>query len=285
MREDQTKQRTTLTELLETLARRIALEDLRVSMPATVTKYYPATVGEYGQLPAMVEVELDHRYAREGFADDAEEDEEFKEIPERLDGKGELVGPWPAFVCPVHYPGPATMWSRGAMTIGEQGLVIWTDRDLGRWLVAARDGGATVDPGYGYAHGGNLSASVFLPGLASGPQWPADVPEEGGKIGPRDGSSGLHMGSAGVTLDSDAAISIAAAAEVTIDGTTVKLGEAAAAVIALLPELKAPLAALALVYQGLPGLTYATDIVPIKAGWATFATNFAALVGSVKGRG
>lgn len=295
------KHRTALADLLELLIKRVCLDEVRVCMPATVKKYIPAAVGQYGPLPAMVEVEIDIKYARQGFEGDAEEDETFNERKGSLTGEGELVGNYPTFVCPVHFPGPAAMWSRGVPAVGEQGLVLWTDRDLGRWLVAGRDGDTTVDAGYSWAHGANMSSSVWQPGLASGPLWPVDVPEEGGKIGPQDGVSGLTMDSAGVTLDAEAAIAVDAGAEVTIDagstvdvtavgnvtldGALVNLGAAAAQVIALLPELKAPVATLAGVYAGLAGAVYATDAPIIKAGWAAFATAFAALPGSAKGRG
>lgn len=287
------KNRTSLTELLELLIRRIALDEVRVCMPATVKKYIPAATGQYGPLPAMVEVEIDIKYARQGFAGDAEEDETFNERKGSLTGEGELVGNYPTFVCPVHFPGPAAMWARGVPAVGEQGLVLWTDRDLGRWLVAGRDGDATVDAGYSLAHGQNMSSSVWQPGLASGPLWPADVPAEGGKIGPQSGASGLLMNSAGVTLDAEAAVAVdagstvdvTAVGNVTLDGAIVKLGAAAAQVIALLPELKAPIATLAGVYAGLAGAVYATDAPIIKAGWSAFAAAFAALPGSAKGRG
>lgn len=64
-----------------------------------------------------------------------------------------------------------------------------------------------------------------------------------------------------------------------------KLGAAASQVIALLPELKAPIATLAGVYAGLPGAVWAVDAVAIKAGWVAFAAAIAALPGSAKGRG
>ena len=279
---DERTKRVTLAELLDALARRVSLEDVRVCMPATVSKYIPATTGPQGPLPAMVEVRLDQKYAREGFKDDAEEDEVYKARGGTLDGSGELVGDYPTFTCPVAYPGPAAMWVRAPLAVGEQGLVVFTDRDLGRWLVA---GGDTTVDGYGHAHGENMSSAFFLPGVASGPRWPDDVPEEGGKIGPQDGTSGLTMDTAGVTIDTTAAVSIEATGDVTLDGALVKLGDAAAQVIALLPELKAPIAALAGVYAGLPGAVWAVDAVAIKAGWAAFASAIAALPGSAKGRG
>jgi hypothetical protein len=277
---DQTP-RVPLVALLEALARRVSLEGIRVAMPATVTRYLPAAQGATGPLPALVEVRLDQKYAREGHSDDAE-DEEFKAREGTLDGSGELVGDYPAFTCPVHFPGPSTMWARGVIEVGEQGLVVWTDRDLGRWLVAG--GEKTVD-GWGHAHGENLSSAFFLPGVASGPQWPADVPLSGGKVGPRDGSSGLTMDAGGVVLDTTAAVSVEAVGNVTLDGALVKLGATAAQVVALLPELKAPLLALAAVYAALPGAVYATDFPAIKAGWEALQAAITAATGSAKGRG
>ena len=295
--EQETQPRKSLATLIEEVVQRIKLEDVRVCLPATVVAYSAGPVSsDYGNLPAMVEVEVDLQQVRIGYPDDADESETATEIVGELSQSAELKGDYPTFSCPVFYPGPATMWSRGAITVGEQGLVIWTDRDLGRWLVAARSGSVgAVDPKWSLSHGDNASAAFFLPGLVNGPNFPDSVPAEGGKIGPRDDTSSILMDSAGVTLAAEEDIAILAAKALSLDAAAgdavidasgvVKLGLTAVQALALLPEIKVPIAALAAAYAAAPGLVWATDAVPIKAAWVAFASAFAALTGSAKGRG
>ena len=294
--EQETQPRKALADLFREVIQKICIEEIRVCMPATVVAYSAGPVSSpYGNLPAMVEVELDLKQVRIGHPGDADEEETATAITGELSKSAELSSNYPTFSCPVHFPGPSVMWSRGAIELGEQGWVFWTDRELGRWLVAARSGGVeTVDPKWSFSHGDNLSSAFFQPGAVNGPNWPGSVPASGGKIGPRDDSCGVLMDAGGVLMDADAEVGIeagtsvditAAGGAVTLDGTTVKLGAAALQVIALLPELKAPIAALAAAYAAAPGLVWATDAVPIKAAWVTFASAFAALPGSAKGRG
>lgn len=283
---DSSSPRVSLVALLDEVRRAVAMEDIRVCSPASVLKVIPAHDGEYGPLPLMVEVELDHNYARKAFEGDAEEDETFNPRPGSLTGEGELVAKYPAFTCPVFFPGPSTMWPRGELPEGEQGLVVWTDRALGRWLVAAREGGATVDPGYSWTHGNNPSDSFFVPGLFSGPRWPDDVPSEGGKIGPSSGLSGLAMTDAGVLLDSDEDIRILSAKEVLIEGNAVRLGGAAAVkTIALVEDFISPWTVFESAIAALPGAVYATDIAAIKAAVTALSNAMKALPGSAVGRG
>lgn len=297
--EAETKPRVSLAEIIEETIRRTKLDEIRVGQFATVTKFIPGgSETSYGTLPAMVEVELDVKRVRLGKPDDADEDETVTEIAGELTGEAELSGNYPTFVCPVFYVGPASLWPRGEIEVGEQGLVVWLDREIGRWLVAARsESESTVDPKWSLSHGDNLSSAVFIPGMVNGPNWPGEdiAPEVGAKIGPRDGSSTVTMDAAGILMETAQAIAAAAGTTIdlaadggdaTIDASgVVKLGAAASQALALLPELKAPIATLAGVYAGLPGAVYATDIVAIKAGWAAFASSIAALAGSLKGRG
>lgn len=268
--EDSSRPRVTLAELLELLIDRIALEEIRVALPATVIKFIPGGAeSEYGTLPAMVEVEIDLKSARRGFAEDAEEDETFKEVAGSLSTEGELISNYPTITCPVFYPGPANMWIRGELLAGEQGLIIWTDRELGRWLVAARGSESTVDPKWSLSHGANLSSGFFLPGLVNGPTWPVDVPGEGARIGPRDGSAGMLIDSAGVT----------------IDGIEVKLGDGASTALALVSDFITPFGAFETAINAIPGAGYPAEWPAIKAACVALATAMKALAGSLKGRG
>lgn len=188
--------RTKLIELFDLLRRNIELE-LRVLAPATVTKFIPPAPGPYGPLPAMVEVEVDLKYARPGRVGDADPSvpEVFKPVPGALTGEGELVGTVPPFTCPVRFPGFAGMWMRRALPVGEQGTVEFSDRALGRWLVAGRLGGLPVDPGEGATHGENLCDAFFTPGARSGPKTiPGSVPLEGSALGSEDNLSELFFG-------------------------------------------------------------------------------------------
>lgn len=187
-----TEHRVPFTTVFE-LALRANNLDFRVAMPATVIEYRPATSGEFGPLPAMVDVQPDLQAARPGREADAE-DEIFKPVRGSTDGRGELVGDYPTFSVPVMYVGLAGLWGRGPLAKGEQGLLIFTDRALGRWLVAGRASDKTVDPGDGSIHGENLCDAFFLPGIRSGPKFSASsVPSEGHKLGPEDDSAFLHF--------------------------------------------------------------------------------------------
>lgn len=184
------RRRVTLDDLFALARRGIELE-FRVLAQATVTKFLPAGPGPYGPLPDMVEVELDTEAARYGRAGDIEPGERFKPGPVgSLDSEGELVGPVPPFYCPVHYFGGAEGFLRFAIKPGDQGTVHFTDRALGRWLVASRVPGSpvgTVDPGEGATHGENLCDAFFVPGARSGPNTkPGAVPPEGVTLGTED---------------------------------------------------------------------------------------------------
>lgn len=207
--------------ILDLHRRGIELE-LRVALPATVTAWHEATESEYGPLPAMVSVQPDLKAARLGHKGDAQEGETFKAVPGTLSGKGELVMEYPTFTVPVFYPGLADMWIRGKLEAGEQGLLIMSDRALGRWLVAGRADGNPVDPGDGATHGENLCDAFFLPGLRSGPLFPVDVPSDGTKIGAQDGSANLYIKSAEMRLETTkTTLVLDAATEIQIgDGAT-----------------------------------------------------------------
>jgi hypothetical protein len=194
--------RTKLIELFD-LARRGVELDLRVCVPATVKLFLPPSAGPYGPLPAMVQVEIDLEYARAGRAGDADPSvpERFKPLPGSITTEGELVGAAPPFTCPVMFPGFGAGWLRGPLLPGEQGLVHFTDRALGRWLVSARLPGVDlpVDPGEGATHGENLCDAFFVPGARNGPQTKqGSIPAEGVTLGTEDPAAPLqhelHLG-------------------------------------------------------------------------------------------
>lgn len=255
--EAETKPRVSLAEIIEETIRRTKLDEIRVGQFATVTRFIPGgSETDYGTLPAMVEVELDFKRVRLGKPDDADEDETVTEIAGELTGEAELSGNYPTFVCPVFYVGPASMWPRGEIEVGEQGLVVWLDRDIGRWLVAARsEGESTVDPKWSLAHGDNLCAAVFIPGMISGPNWPGEdiAPSTGAKIGPRDGSSAITMDAAGIAAETDTAVSISATttAEINAPMTTISNGGLAAG-LAKNGQMKAIFTALMDGFNALP---------------------------------
>lgn len=224
--------RTALIELFELADRRQKLE-LRVVLPATVTKFIPPTVGPYGPLPAMVEVEVDLEAARPGREGDldASVPERFKPVPGALAGEGELVGRVPPFTCPVAFPGFGAGYLRGPLLTGEQGTVHFSDRALGRWLVAGRLGGLVVDPGEGATHGENLCDAFFMPGARSGPQQKVgSIPAEGVTLGTEDPvdlmQHLLHLGAPETSLTTTAPT-------LTLDGAVeVKVGAGAVDLIA-----------------------------------------------------
>lgn len=220
--EQETQPRKALADLLREVIQKICIEEIRVCLPATVVAYSPGPVASpYGDLPAMVEVEIDLKQVRIGHPGDADEEETATPIAGELSESAELSSNYPTFSCPVLFPGPASMWARGAIELGEQGLVIWSDRELGQWLVSARNGSVTtVDPKWSLSHGDNLSSGYFLPGAINGPNWPASVPSSGGKIGPRDDTCGVLMDAGGVLMDADAGIEIAATSALDLSGLT-----------------------------------------------------------------
>jgi hypothetical protein len=150
--------------------------------------------------------------------------ERFKPLPGGLDAEGELVGKVPPFWCPVKWTGQAGGWLRGAVLPGEGGLVHFTDRALGRWLVAGRLGGLTVDPGEGATHGENLCDAFFEPGARSGPTTvPGSVPPEGVSLGTEDPAAAirheLHLGVPETSLTTTSpTLKLDSAAEVLVGG-------------------------------------------------------------------
>ena len=212
------------------LARRAVEVELRYLLPATVTKYLPPGPGPYGPLPAMVEVLVDLEVARSGRAGDADASvpERFKPIAGALAGEGELVGRYVPFTCPIEFCGPDGGWLRGALLPGQPGCVSFTDRALGRWLVALA---VPVDPGEGATHGENLCDAFFRPGARNGARTPAgSVPAEGVTLGTADPADPLqhllHLGAPETSLTTTAPT-------LTLDGAVeVKVGAAAADLIA-----------------------------------------------------
>ena len=189
--------RTSLIDLFELSRRGLELE-LRVLVPATVTKFIPPAVGPYGPLPAMVEVQVDHEAARPGREGDIDLSvpERFKPVPGALDGEGELVGKMPPLTCPVEFYGPDGGWLRGPLLPGQTGVVAFTDRALGRWLVSPL---VPVDPGEGATHGENLCDAFFRPGARNGARTPVgSIPAEGVTLGTADPAEPLqhllHLG-------------------------------------------------------------------------------------------
>jgi hypothetical protein len=193
--------RTSLLELLDLAERRVALEH-RFLIQGTVTRFFPPEAGPWGATPAMVEVRLDLLAARPGHQGDADPatnpPEEYVPLPGSLDGRGELVGPYPLLTCPVKWGGTGGMWGpREHLGAGEGGLVHFTDRSLRQWLVSY-DGTRPVDPGSSMTRGENLCDAFFEPGARSGPLTvlgaaSVPAPGEGAVLGPEDGSAGLAM--------------------------------------------------------------------------------------------
>ena len=242
--------RTALIELFELADRRQKLE-LRVVLPATVTKFIPPAVGPYGPLPAMVEVEVDLEAARPGRAGDIDLSvpERFKPVPGALAGEGELVGRVPPFTCPVAFPGFGAGYLRGPLLPGEQGTVHFSDRALGRWLVAGRLGGLVVDPGEGATHGENLCDAFFMPGARSGPQQKVgSIPAEGVTLGTEDPADPmqhlLHLGAPETSLTTTApTLTLDGAAEVRVGAGAVDLLAKADPLVQILTQFAADIGA------------------------------------------
>lgn len=107
--------------------------DLRVSMPAIVTAYDPATqtvTVQLGLVPVM-------------FVED-------KEVPQ---------APIPLPGIPVIWPGTSSAYVTTPLLPGDTGLVVFSDRCISEWLRL----GAPTDPINGRTHA--LGDGMFFPGL------------------------------------------------------------------------------------------------------------------------
>jgi hypothetical protein len=183
--------RVSLLEVHQTGRRAIELE-IRVTMPATVVEWRKAETTKDGTFPPMVVVELDHAAVRLGHKDDALPDEVYRALAERLDGRGELTGPYPPMTLPIAYPGGKQGRFRGPLEKGDEGMVAWTDRAMSRILVASL-AGKPLDPGDDWTHGENMNDAVFEPGFLSGArinmaQVDAVFPDDRWLVGPDDRS-------------------------------------------------------------------------------------------------
>lgn len=236
--------RTTLLELFQ-LARRKADLEVMVALPATVKSWVKPTKTKGGPFPAMVVVELDHKIARLAHEGDGLPDETFRKLSERLDNRGELTGPYPPLTLPVVYSGGSQGRLRGPLVAGDQGMVKWTDRAMGRVLVASL-AGKPLDPGDDWVHGENLNDAVFEPGFTSGARLvfshddAVAYPEDRWIIGPDDLSFELswtvadhlvRIVTSGETVTIDAALEVllGSALEYAVRGDALKTALVAAA--------------------------------------------------------
>jgi len=257
---------------LEAIAQAAAQKALAYSpvwLPGRVTAFHPPeTVMDAKGTPrdfgARVDVQIAQLLVREIPTEaDLPPGATLRRNGDRL----EAVGPYPDLLgLPVCYPGPRGFRIRAPLEVGESGAVVIPTRATIVWRAGVED----EDPVIGVG-APRLESAFFLPGIELGP---AEDHEDwtNASLGPAAGTPG------GISLD-------ALTAALTLDGSTVRLGAGATAPLALLPELKIPIATRAAAYAALPGFAYAADIVAIKAAEAAFAASVAALVGSVKGRG
>lgn len=235
--------RVTLEEFAEQIVRRASLE-LRVCMPAKVVLYVPPAAAPKPTPPRAV-LQIDLMYAREGRLEDVDVTAGETFTP-AMDPRlpGEIVGPYPLVTCPVHYPGPWGMWSRGPLLPGELGKLVFADRSLDSWQLT---GGGTkpIDPVFSHCHGFNLHDAWFEPGIRSGLSMAAGPPGTAPsvidpvawQIGTADGLSGLKITAPGGGVPVSLELTTAGPLLTLDAATTIKHGAAATKPFALAPAL------------------------------------------------
>ena len=239
--------RVSLTTFARTIMQALR-SSLWVGMPGTVEKFEAARppVGTAGAFPATVDVALDFKYIRRGKQTDVADGEQWKGPPEP-GVEGDIWGEYPVLrSVPVHYPGHQHMSVRGAISAGEGGWVKFSQRSLDTWT--GRGAGSVP----AFLRFLEIADAIFEPGLRNGAALPPPVvPENSSQVGPEDGTAGLEIshGEFGtprdvalnnalsrldiaadgtVTISGPlASITMSPTGEVTVNGTSIKLGEAA----------------------------------------------------------
>lgn len=158
-----------------------ALMRCNVCKPATVTAWSPPVPN---QLPAVVTVQIDFKYAR---AIDNEADLRDGESLSVESAGLRAVGTWvPIPNVPVVAFGTTTFGHRGAVPVGTTGLLIFADAILDQW----KNSGGPVDPALYERH--SLNCGIFIPTLYHGKNTPTVDPLVD-HLGPNDGSAGMEI--------------------------------------------------------------------------------------------
>lgn len=150
-----TTRNTTLQDLLARF-RESLLADLHTSLPGKVVRYDAATQ------KADVQPLIKERYADENGAAQS------RDLP---------VIP----AVPVQFPGSGGYRITFPVTVGDTGLIVFSEASLDKWLVS----GGTVDPADDRRH--DLTDAVFLPGLRDFGHALASAPTDRATFGKDDG--------------------------------------------------------------------------------------------------
>lgn len=248
------------------MAAQMALSEVPVWLPARVTAWHPPeTLVDGREMPASVDCQILLKKVRElTHTGNAVEGETIRS-GENTGGRLEAVSDYlePAFI-PVCYPGPRGLRIRGPMEVGEQGILLCSTREIGRWIQGdAETEGGPVDPFLGIGWG-NIRRACFIPGLEVAATEGAGFPLTSHALGDAEGVSSLDLdGLGGWTLTTP---------------TGIKLGsDAASLTLAYQAQTKAVLTALQAFFTA--ELAFWNGYVPVtpdgiaqKTFWTTTAT-------------